>query len=191
MGKYDNYSNIKNIKKAQKNLDRLTRKRKPDLFKIELAQAELDAAKLFESCQIFKAVHGFAPNENVMFSDDNKVMMFYDTLIRYEDIQSYQIVERALSKSRTVTKQQGAVSRAIIGGAIAGGVGALVGAASAGSSSDTTYYQERNGFFFQIFLKDGSGGQWVIPSIRDLTNKIHPRWLDVGTKIQMIIDGKI
>lgn len=53
MGKYDNYSNDKNIKVAQKKLDKLTKARKQDLFAIELAEAELEKAKLFESCQIF------------------------------------------------------------------------------------------------------------------------------------------
>lgn len=190
MGKYDNYSNIKNIQKAQKKLNRLTRKRKPDLYKIELAQAELDTAKLFESCQIFKSSNCTAPNTHIMFSDDNRVMMFVTKLIRYDDIESYQIIENVTTKSYTVTKQHGAISRAIVGGAIAGDIGAVVGAMSAESHSETTYYKDGNGFFFQIFLKDGNGYQYEVDNNGFLSNKIHPKWLELGTKIQRIIDGK-
>lgn len=190
MGKYDNHSNIKNIKKAQKKLDRLTSKRKPDQYKIELAQKELATAKLFESCQIFKSWKASSPNESVMFSDDNRVMMFNKKLIRYEDIKSYQIIEIVVNKSRTVTKQRGAVSRAIIGGAIGGDVGAMVGAMTADSRSETTYYKEGDGFTFHVFLKDGSSHQCWVMNNGTLLNKIHPKWLELGAKIQRIIDGK-
>ena len=190
MGKYDNYSNIKNIKKAQKKLDRLTRNRKPDLYKIELAREELDTAKLFESCQIFKSFNGYAPNKDVMFSDDNQVMWFISSAIRYEDIKDCRICEIATNKSHTVTKQNGVISRAIVGNAIAGGVGAVVGAMSAGSTSETTYYQEKRGFVFQIFTKDGMVHYVNLPSDRDFSNKLPPKWSDVKAKIQRIIDGK-
>jgi len=53
MGQYDNYSNEKNIAKAQKRLDKLTAKRDPDPYEVELARRELETAKLFERCQIF------------------------------------------------------------------------------------------------------------------------------------------
>lgn len=39
MGQYDNYSNEKNIAKAQKRLDKLTAKRDPDPYEVELAGA--------------------------------------------------------------------------------------------------------------------------------------------------------
>lgn len=190
MGKYDNFSNTKNIKKAQKKLDRLTRKRKPDLYKIELAQEELDTAKLFESCQIFKAFHGDAPNERVMFSDDNRVMMFVDRLIRYEDITSCRIVEQIVSGSDTVTKSKGAVSRAIVGNVIAGGVGAVVGAMSADTHSETTHYKYGDGFEFQVFTKNGKVYSYEVSNIGVISNRIHPKWVELKTKIQRIIDGK-
>ena len=189
MGKYDNYSNSENIDKAQRKLDKLSKKRRPDQYQIDLARAELDTAKLFQSCQIFKSFNGRAPNTAILFSDDNKVMLFGDKLIHYEDISSYRIVENIESKSYTVTKQTGAVSRAIVGGAIAGGVGALVGAMSADSRSNTTHYQVGNGFYFQVFLKDGNGYQYFAENDGMFSNKIHPKWLELGTKIQRIIDG--
>lgn len=97
MGQYDNYSNEKNIAKAQKRLDKLTAKRDPDPYEVELARRELETAKLFERCQIFgtegwtKSIYN--PNASIMFSDDNEVMMFFDKLISYRDISSYAIVE--------------------------------------------------------------------------------------------------
>jgi hypothetical protein len=190
MGKYDNYSNIKNIKIAQKKLDRLTRKRKPNPYKIELAQKELDDAKLFESCQIFNGRRYQAPKERVMFSDDNRVMWFVDRVIRYEDIKSYDIIEKIVSGYDTVTKSKGAVSRAIAGHAIAGDIGAVVGAMSADSHSETKYYQYGDGFFFRVFTKDGLVYSCETESIRIIGNKIHPKWLELGVKIQRIIDGR-
>lgn len=190
MGKYDNHSNVKNIKAAQKKLDKLSSKRKPDLFQIEQAKEELETAKLFESCQIFKSFNGRAPNTDILFSDDNRVMLFVNKLIHYDDIESYQIIENFEDKSYTTTKKQGVVTRAVVGSVIAGSIGAVVGAMSAGSHSQTKHYRVGNGFYLQIFLKDGNGYQWYINKDSDFSNKIHPKWLDLGAKLQMIIDGK-
>ena len=189
MGKYDNHSNAKNIAKAQKKFDKLSNKRKPNIYRIEQARKELDTAKLFESCQIFKSFDGRAPNAGILFSDDNKVMLFFDKLIRYEDIKSYRIVENFEPESHAVTKQRGAVSRAVVGGVIAGDIGAVVGAMSADSHSHTTYYQVGDGFYFQVFLNDGDGYQCYVENNGIISNKIHPKWLELGTKMQMIIDS--
>lgn len=191
MGRYDNFYNTKNIEKAQKKLDKLLSKRKPDQYQIDLAREALAQAKLFESCQIFKSFSGYAPNENIMFSDDNRVMWFIKHLIPYDEISSYSIVENVVQKAQTQTKSRGVISRAIIGGAIAGGVGAVVGAASAGSKSQTTYYNEGEGFFLQIFTKNGERYSCHIESNGFIANKVHPKWLELGTKLQSIIDGKV
>lgn len=191
MGKYDNFHNTKNIEKAQKKLDKLLIKRKPDQYQIDLAREALENAKLFESCQIFKSFNGYAPNENIMFSDDNRVVWFIKYLIPYDEIASYSIVENVVQKAQTQTKTKGVISRAIIGGAIAGSVGAVVGAASAGSKSQTTYYTEGEGFFLQIFTRNGERYSCHIKSNGFIANKIHPKWLELGTKLQFIIDGKV
>ena len=191
MGRYDNFHNTKNIKKAQKKLDKLLSKRKPDQYQIDLARETLENAKLFESCQIFKSFNGYAPNENIMFSDDNRVVWFIKYLIPYDEIASYSIVENVVQKAQTRTKTKGVISRAIIGGAIAGGVGAVVGAASAGSKSQTTYYTEGEGFFLQIFTKNGERYSCHIENSGFIGNKVHPKWLELGTKLQSIIDGKV
>lgn len=191
MGRYDNFHNTKNIEKAQKKLDKLLSKRKPDQYQIDLAREALAQAKLFESCQIFKSFSGYAPNENIMFSDDNRVMWFIKYLIPYDEVSSYSIVENVVQKAQTQTKSRGVISRAIIGGAIAGGVGAVVGAASAGSKSQTTYYNEGEGFFLQIFTKNGERYSCHIESNGFIANKVHPKWLELGTKLQSIIDRKV
>ena len=81
MGRFDNFNNTKRISAIQKKLDKLTRKRNPNQFEIEMVQKELDVAKLFETCQIFKAFSNFAPNEKIMFNDDKRVVLFFDRLI--------------------------------------------------------------------------------------------------------------
>lgn len=190
MGHYDNYCNKKRIKLAQKKLDRLLRKRKPNKFAIDLAREELEKQKLFESCQIFKSFSGFAPNERILFNDDNRAILFGDVLIWYKDIKSYQIIENIVETSYTTTQSKGAVSRAIVGGALAGGIGAVIGAATADTESNTTYYNEKDGFLIQIFLKNGKGHQLKIDNCGMISNRLHPKWLELGAKLQMIIDGK-
>lgn len=191
MGQYDNFHNTRNIEKAQRKLDKLLKKRKPDQYQIDLAKEALSQAKLFESCQIFKSFSGYAPNENIMFSDDNRVIWFVKYLIPYDEIISYSIVENVVQKAQTQTTSKGVITRAIIGGAIAGGVGAVVGAASAGSKSQTTYYNDGEGFFMQIFTKNGERYSCHIENSGFIGNKVHPKWLELGTKLQSIIDGKV
>lgn len=191
MGQYDNFHNTRNIEKAQRKLDKLLKKRKPDQYQIDLAKEALSQAKLFESCQIFKSFSGYAPNENIMFSDDNRVIWFVKYLIPYDEIISYSIVENVVQKAQTQTTSKGVITRAIIGGAIAGGVGAVVGAASAGTKSQTTYYNEGEGFFMQIFTKNGERYSCHIENSGFIGNKVHPKWLELGTKLQSIIDGKV
>ena len=191
MGQYDNFHTTTNIEKAQRKLDKLLKKRKPDQYQIDLAKEALSQAKMFESCQIFKSFSGYAPNENIMFSDDNRVMWFVKYLIPYDEISSYSIVENVVQKAQTQTTSKGVITRAIIGGAIAGGVGAVVGAASAGSKSQTTYYNEGEGFFLQIFTKNGERYSCHIENSGFIGNKVHPKWLELGTKLQSIIDGKV
>ena len=190
MGKYDNYNNAKRIRKAQRKLNRRTRCLFKSQTKIAQAQAELDTAKLFESCQIFKALHSYAPNKNVMFSDDNRVMWFIDQVIPYDDIVACRIGENIITKSYTVTTPHGVIPRAIAGHALAGDIGAVVGAMTAKSTSETTHYQKKGyGFKFQIFTKDGSRYYCELPDFGAYRNNMHPKWIAVGEKIQRILDG--
>ena len=130
MGRYDNYNNRKRIEQCRKKLKKLSGKRKPNLFEIDMAQKELDTMLLFESCQIFgredllKIIND--PNADIMFSYDNRVMWFVSMLIPYEDIVSYRFLENTESFARTKTKSKGVISRAIVGGAIGGVMGAAI-----------------------------------------------------------------
>lgn len=192
MGQYDNYSNEKNIAKAQKRLDKLMAKCNPDLYEVELARKELETARLFERCQIF-GTEGwrkniYNPNANIMFSDDNEVMMFFDKLISYRDISSYTIVENIVKETHTKAKKTGAIARAIVGGAIAGGVGVVTGAITAGSKSSTIVHEIPDGFFLQILLKDGSGYQCPVPSNGTISNKVPKMWLHLASKLQAIVE---
>ena len=192
MGQYDNYSNEKNIAKAQKRLDKLMAKCNPDLYEVELARKELETARLFERCQIF-GTEGwrkniYNPNANIMFSDDNEVMMFFDKLISYRDISSYTIFENIVKETHTKTKKTGAIARAIVGGAIAGGVGVVTGAITAGSKSSTIVHEIPDGFFLQILLKDGSGYQCPVPSNGTISNKVPKMWLHLASKLQAIVE---
>lgn len=192
MGQYDNYSNEKNIAKAQKRLDKLMAKCNPDLYEVELARKELETARLFERCQIF-GTEGwrkniYNPNANIMFSDDNEVMMFFDKLISYRDISSYTIVENIVKETHTKTKKTGAIARAIVGGAIAGGVGVVTGAITAGSKSSTIVHEIPDGFFLHILLKDGSGYQCPVPSNGTISNKVPKMWLHLASKLQAIVE---
>lgn len=183
MGKYDNYDNATRIAKAQKILDKLTKKKKPDLYKIDIAQKNLNDAKLFESCQIFGKI------TDIMFSDDNEVMYFLNDLIYYRDIASYLFVENKVQKAKTTTKKKGTFTRAAVGGALFGGVGAIVGASSAGSKSDTAFYETTNGFKLVIHTKDGMRISCYVPGGGFFSNKIPKTWLEIGTKLQVIIDN--
>lgn len=192
MGRYDNFSTKKVTDKLQKKIDKLSSKRKPNLYEIDILQKQYDEYKLFDSCQIFGS-DGFwkseyNPNTSVMFSDDNRVMMFGGRLISYKDIKSYGFVENKTQQSHTVTKKKGTVSRALVGGAIAGGVGAIVGGMSAGSTSNTTSYTTSNGFFLQVFLKNGNGFQLYVPNTGIIDNKMSRLWSQLATKLQTIIE---
>lgn len=164
----------------------------PDLYEVELARKELETARLFERCQIF-GTEGwrkniYNPNANIMFSDDNEVMMFFDKLISYRDISSYTIVENIVKETHTKTKKTGAIARAIVGGAIAGGVGVVTGAITAGSKSSTIVHEIPDGFFLQILLKDGSGYQCPVPSNGTISNKVPKMWLHLASKLQAIVE---
>lgn len=192
MGQYDNFKNEKRIKHAQKELDKLKSKRKPNLYKIDIAQKQLEIEKLFQTCQVFgdKRFENivFRPNACIMFSDDNQVVRFFDKIVPYAEIQSYSVVDNKVTHSQTHTKKKGGLTRALVGGAIAGEVGAIVGAATAGSKSETTYYETNDGFYIQIFRKNGQGFQFYVKGTGLFSNKLHKDWNDLFFKLDTIIE---
>lgn len=190
MGRYDNYDNKAEIKRLRKKLEKLQGKRKPDLYEIDMVKRELDNASLFETCQIFGTGNPWAasannPNTAIMFSDDNRVMKFCDKIIRYDDISHVCLLDRKTTTAHTITKRKGVASRSIVGGLLGGGVGAIIGGATAGSVSDTVFNERNNGYILQIFQKDGQGWQYEIEG-----NKLSKQWRNLLSKLQMIIDSQ-
>lgn len=151
MGKYDNYSFKKGIEKAQRRLNRLLRRKRCDPEKLEKAKKDFENAKLFESCQIFRSFLSDAPGKNIMFSDDNRVIWMLGHVIPYDDLASYSIYGTGKTITQTTTRARGVFSRAYIGHAIAGDVGAILGAATA--PVETTTYDVR-GLYFVPVLKE-------------------------------------
>lgn len=188
--RFTDYNNKKNIEKAQRKLDKLTRKSKPDLPKIELAQKALDTEKLFSKCQRLSIADYNGGSGSVLFSDDNEVMMFIHDVIPYGEIESCSIVGNNITKSYTKTKSKGVIPRAIVGGAIAGGVGAVIGGMTAKSESNTTYYQTTEGFFFQLILKNKTYHSIHFRGDGLLSNKVPKNWMRLYEKIQTIIDNQ-
>lgn len=191
MGKYDNYDNTFNIEQAQKKLDKLMRKRKPNQLKIKLAKQELENEKLFERCQIFESFNGRAPNENVRFNDDRRLLWFYEVVIPYDEIVGYELKEKIIHQSYTKTKTKGALSRAIVGGMIGGEIGAILGAASADTITETKHYETGNGFVMTIHLRDGTNYSADIDNNGFISNKYHPKWREVAEKLSLILDKKV
>lgn len=151
-----NFNNKSAIVKAQKQYDKEVNRRKPDSLKIAMTKTVLDREMLFEESYALKH------NGEIwfLFSHASQVVKILDTVVPYGEIASYQICESYAEQSYTTTrtKTKGGVTRAVVGGALFGGVGAIVGAATAGSrgTSNTTHYKTRNGFLFYVFGKDGT-----------------------------------
>lgn len=115
MGKYDNYENTANIERAQKRLNKLMRKRKPNPQKIASAKQELENEQLFEHCQIFKSFNGRAPNENVRFNDDRRLIWFYGDVIPYDQLYAYSIKEKKFKNLIQKRKQKGHYPERLLG----------------------------------------------------------------------------
>ena len=65
---------------------------------------------------------------------------FYDNCktFGFDEIAGFELIENGEVIATTTTKTKGGISRALVGGALAGGVGALVGASTAKKKSHTT-----------------------------------------------------
>jgi len=192
MGRYDNYDNKRRIALARKNLEKLEKKHKPDLFKIDMARKTLEEEELFSCCQIFGKTgfwrSEFDPNERIMFSDSNEAVMFGNVLIYYRDIQGCYIGTEYRQIARTNTKTKGGVTRAVVGGAIAGSVGAIVGASTAKSVSKTEYSSVQDGFKFYIECKGGKGWNMPFAGTGLLNGKVPNSWMAVKAKIDAIVE---
>ena len=189
MGKYDNFNNDEAIKQAEKDLNKLRRKRRADPYQISLAEEKLKNALLFQTCQAFTAFSNDAPNGRILFNDDKKLMLFIDVLIPYKKIKSYRILERSYTKQESDTSMWDVLACGHVGRKLAGDFGAITFAQARANSAQTISTQVKDGFIFQVILKNNMYYQCAVPNHGVIFNKIHPKWLELGTKIQRIIDG--
>lgn len=189
MGKYDNFYNEEAIAQAEKELSKLRRKRKADPYQISLAEEKLKNALLFQKCQAFTAFSNDAPNGRILFNDDKKLMLFIDIVIPYNKIKSYRILEKTSIRQESDTSAWDILACAHAGHKLAGDFGAITFAQARANSAQTISTEVADGFLFQVFLKNGQGYQCNVPNHGAVFNKIHPKWLELGKKIQRIIDG--
>ena len=189
MGKYDNFYNEEAIKQAEKELNKLRRKRRADPYQISLAEEKLKTALLFQKCQAFTAFSADAPNGRVLFNDDKKLMLFIDVVIPYNKIKSYRILEKSYIKQESDTSMWDVLACAHVGRELAGELGAITFAQARANSAQTISTQVEDGFLFQVILTNDIYYQCNVPNHGVVFNKIHPKWLELGTKIQRIIDG--
>ncbi|MDR1003192.1 MAG: hypothetical protein LBL82_07995 [Oscillospiraceae bacterium] len=151
----NNYDNALAIKQAQKKYDKLAKKGK-DPLAVAMAKKQLEDTLLFSDCFCPGYHKGFTDNvEGVLFSNQHRLIKLFDSVFPYEKVARYSINGVFQDKAYTTTKNKGGVGRAIIGGALFGGVGAVVGAVTSGSRSQTVQYQTQTGFTLHIF--DGGG----------------------------------
>lgn len=189
MGKYDNFYNDAAIAEAEKRLKQLRRKRRADPYQISLAEENLKTALLFQKCQAFTAFSADAPNGRVLFQDDKKLMFFVDVVIPYNKIKGYRILERTYIKQGSDTSAWDVLACAHAGHKLGGELGAIAFAQARADSAQTISTQVKDGFLFQVILKNNMYYQCNVPNHGIVFNKIHPKWLELGTKIQRIIDG--
>ena len=193
MGKYGNYSFKKGIEKAQRRLNRLLCRKRCDAEKLEKAKKDFENAKLFESCQIFRSFLSDAPGKNIMFSDDNRVIWMLGHVIPYDDLASYSIYGTGKTITQTTTRARGVFSRAYIGHAIAGDVGAILGAATAPVETTTYDTGMYEGFTLYLYSKSGKNDAGVnVPRLYYKEgDKLPKKWRELLQKLKDIINKKI
>jgi hypothetical protein len=138
---FKTYSNIKAIEIAEKRVEKLKSKNSLDEFKIAMAEDKLKNEILFEEYAILRPTWEHDTYSYIWFSDKSgtvKINFSNGTqYISYAQIARIELKERYEQReyTTTTTKKKGGVTRAVVGGALFGGVGAIVGAATAGSKS--------------------------------------------------------
>lgn len=90
----------------------------------------------------------------VGISNSQRLFIFDDKVFKYDDIVSAELITRGGNETVTTTKKQGGITRAIVGGAIAGGAGAIVGAATAGEKSTTRTVGYERAAAIKIYTND-------------------------------------
>lgn len=190
MAKYDNYNNKKRITAAGKELKRHLRNNPSDLEQTERLKKAFEAESLFTSCQIF-GTEGFfkdweSPNGDIMFSDDNRVMMFYNELVRYEDIKHCCIIGTTPADSKENGRNKMLFLNDLWSATLA-----QYGTGPVWSSVATPSRKDGKGFFLQIDLASGNQMVCRIPNSTLASNTIPFQWRYLEEKLQKIVAGNL
>lgn len=101
------------------------------------------------------------PYENTYRSiaiDPEKCTVIFDMKpVAFKDIIKVELVTEQLQTANTIGEKTGGISRAVVGGALAGGAGAVVGAVTAKDQSTTNITTRENPMGVIIYTADISG----------------------------------
>lgn len=123
------------------------------IYNIKEAEKYLKSSSFFERIDKFKMTRNL--NDLVLIDEINKVFFIPKSTttkkFAFEDLESYELVDENHQNIYTTTKRKG-IGRAIVGGALLGGVGAIVGA-STGSSNSTTNIKNHKVEIIRLHIK--------------------------------------
>lgn len=184
----DNYDNGPTIRMYEKVLERLRKKRHPDAFQIKLTEEKLKEARLFKSCQIFQ--EGFLglfldPGPGIMFSDSNQLLWLQGVIIRYQELESYALVEDVQTATRRRVNKGNLINSAVFGKVVFDDP--LLGIWLNPPEEITTTYQSKDGYILYVRLINNSGYQVKIPRGGFFGNKMRRSWQRVCAKLSEII----
>lgn len=92
-------------------------------------------------------------------------------ILDYHDILATEIMEDGAPVTSTATARTNGIGRALIGGALFGGVGAIVGASTSGSSSSSRTIKEVNSIDVKIVVNNTKRPVWIINFLNMKTTK--------------------
>lgn len=139
-------------------------KQKPSDLEIEIEEKKLERLKLFHQSNVVICKYDSYGQFPFLFNDRLRIIMMpYSNgdskVFSYDDIEKVQILPNYIQQEyvQTTTKKKGGITRAVVGGALFGTVGAVVGSTTAGSRSrsTSTQYTTFNNYNFFVWLKNG------------------------------------
>lgn len=166
-------NNEVNIYEAEKRLNVLyTRvnqpnslfKQKPSSLEIDMMEKKIENLKLFHGSNVILCKHASYGQFPFQFNDKLKIIMMpysdgESKVFTYDDIEQVQILPDYVQQefTQTTARKKGGITRAAVGGALFGPVGAVVGSTTATSKSNstTTHYSNFTNYKILVWLKNG------------------------------------
>lgn len=136
-------------------------------IQLEMAEEELRKQLLFEEYNVVGSRNSYFPYK---FNDKNKLILIdlndnKSEVFSYSDVEKVEIAPHYTEEviTHTTTKKKRGITRAIVGGALFGGAGAIIGAGTAGSKSrgTTTQRMKFNGYNFVVSLTNGTNYTFI------------------------------